>query len=227
MSGSPDADGREADRHAPRGSRVTESAPSGHADVAYEHVLVPLDGSDLARGAIPTAEALAARFGADLHTVSAADDARSADQLRQHGASVLRVGADDDHVRVVRGDAATVIVRRASELKSCLVCLSTHARGRLAGAFRGSVARSYSHGQANRSSPSDRLPPTAPVRHEVAETPSCAPHRRLRRRIRGVRGRASRRRGLGVRTRNDTHDPHRGRTRSASVRPGSGIDAEQ
>jgi nucleotide-binding universal stress UspA family protein len=43
---------------------------------------------------------------------------------------------------VVGDDPADVIAMRAAELGSCLVCLSTHGRGRLSGAVVGSVARS-------------------------------------------------------------------------------------
>ena len=38
----------------------------------YNAVLVPLDGSELAEGAMPTARALATRFGATVHTVTVA-----------------------------------------------------------------------------------------------------------------------------------------------------------
>ena len=44
-----------------------ETAPPPFTDV-----LVPLDGSHVADGAIPTARALAARFGATVHTVTVA-----------------------------------------------------------------------------------------------------------------------------------------------------------
>ena len=36
----------------------------------HRTILVPLDGSHLADGALPTARALAARFGAAIHTVT-------------------------------------------------------------------------------------------------------------------------------------------------------------
>ena len=42
------------------------------ADPRHRTILVPLDGSHFAEGAIPTAEALAARFGATVHTVTVA-----------------------------------------------------------------------------------------------------------------------------------------------------------
>jgi nucleotide-binding universal stress UspA family protein len=111
--------------------------------LGYRHVLVPLDGSKLAAEAIPTARALAARFGADLHSVSVGGSAGEARRLGEQAASVLGVDPEDDRVAaVVDGDAAAGIERRAQELGSCLVCLSTHGRGRVAGAVVGSVARS-------------------------------------------------------------------------------------
>ena len=39
----------------------------------YRHVLVPLDGSEFAAAAVPTARALAERFAADLQAVSVAE----------------------------------------------------------------------------------------------------------------------------------------------------------
>jgi nucleotide-binding universal stress UspA family protein len=41
-------------------------------DPTYHTILVPLDGSDFANGALPTARALAARFAATIHTVTVA-----------------------------------------------------------------------------------------------------------------------------------------------------------
>ena len=80
----------------------------------YGHVLVPLDGSDLADAALGTALALADRFGADLETI--------------------RVASPEDVV--------SSIAKRAAELAPALLCLSTHGHGRFTGAVVGSVARS-------------------------------------------------------------------------------------
>src|SRR6266851_3847124 len=110
----------------------------------YRHVLVPLDGSEFAHGALRTARALAGRFAADLQTVSVAESPGDVEKLRSHAAYALGLaGAGDERVSVVVGDdAAAAIERRAAELSSCLVCLSTHGRGRFVGAIIGSVARS-------------------------------------------------------------------------------------
>lgn len=112
-------------------------------DVAVDHVLVPLDGSELALAALPTARALAARFGARLHTVSVARDATEAPRLRSLAAAALGVGLDDPQLHVVVGDdPAASIVGQAEQLDRSVVCLSSHGRGRLSGAVIGSVARS-------------------------------------------------------------------------------------
>lgn len=84
---------------------VSSAAPPQPATV-FEHVLVPLDGSDFSSAAIPTATALADRFGANLHSIDL-----------------------DPH------DGAATVVGRATEQGSTLVCLSDRPRGRFAGAF--------------------------------------------------------------------------------------------
>jgi nucleotide-binding universal stress UspA family protein len=108
-----------------------------------QHVLVPLDGSERALQALPTARALATRLGAQVQTITVAGDDKDAARLRTFAAAVLGVEADDETVTVVvERDPAEAIVHRAEELGSCVVCLSTAGRGRLSGALVGSVARS-------------------------------------------------------------------------------------
>ena len=114
-------------------------APVGH--VRYRHVLVPLDGSQFAAAALRTAHALAARLGAEVHTISVAEHPDDVDVLRSAAAELL--GTDYERVHVVVGDEpATAIAGTAAELGSALLCLSTHGRGRVTGAVVGSVARS-------------------------------------------------------------------------------------
>jgi len=113
----------------------------------YRHVLVPLDGSEFAAAAVPTARALAERFSAQLHALSVAGSPDDVEKLRSHAAAAVGLSVADDGVSVVVGDdAATEIGRRAGELDSCLVCMSTHGHGRFAGAVIGSVARSLLEG---------------------------------------------------------------------------------
>jgi nucleotide-binding universal stress UspA family protein len=106
-------------------------------------VLVPLDGSEFALQALPTARALAGLLSAELQTVSIAGADDKADRLRALAAASLGVNAEDERVHVASaGDPAEVIARRAAELEGCVVCLTSHGRGRLGGALVGSVARS-------------------------------------------------------------------------------------
>jgi nucleotide-binding universal stress UspA family protein len=106
-------------------------------------VLVPLDGSEFALQAMPTARVLAERFRAELHTISVARADEDGQRLRALASAALGVDVGDDRAHVVAGgEPAETIARRADELGSCVVCLSTHGRGRLGGALVGSVARS-------------------------------------------------------------------------------------
>lgn len=83
--------------------------------LAVRHVVVPLDGSAFAAAALPTARALAARFDADLSTVS--------------------IDATDH-------DVARAIAQKAASLGDAVIVMSTRGRGRIAGTVIGSVARS-------------------------------------------------------------------------------------
>jgi nucleotide-binding universal stress UspA family protein len=112
-------------------------------DLQVRHVLVPLDGSEFALQALPTARALAERFGAALHAISVAAADDDAKRLGALAAAALGVEAGDDRALVVLGgEPAEEIARQADELDRCVVCMSTHGRGRLHGALVGSVARS-------------------------------------------------------------------------------------
>lgn len=108
-----------------------------------KHVLVPLDGSELALQALPTARVLAERFDAALHTISVTGGNDDGQRLSTLAAAALGVAVGDDRALVVPGgDVAEAIAGRAGELEECVVCMSTHGRGRLGGALVGSVARS-------------------------------------------------------------------------------------
>ena len=103
------------------GNAVTTPEP-----VSFRHVLVPLDGSE--RGScVANRSPLAARFGADIHTVSAAVDHADAARLRLGATSALGGDAaanDRVHV-VVSEDPVDVIDRQRDELGSAVVCLAT------------------------------------------------------------------------------------------------------
>lgn len=111
-------------------------------DPVYRIILVPLDGSQFAAGALPTARALAGRFGATVHTVTVTDSDGELDRRRSDAAAVLGTDADDPRIHVeIDADVAGAVHRRAAALDACLVCLSTHGRGRVAGTLVGSTAR--------------------------------------------------------------------------------------
>ena len=119
-------------------------------NVEVKNVLVPLDGSELALQALPTARVLAGRFGAELHTVTVVNSEKDSARGVRLGAAALDVPDGDHRVFVVTGhDPAETITQRAQSLGSCLVCLATHGRGRLGGALVGSVARSVVRGSAD------------------------------------------------------------------------------
>jgi nucleotide-binding universal stress UspA family protein len=122
---------------------VTDQGTPRLPVVDVRNVLVPLDGSELALQALPTARVLAHRLGAGLHTVTVARGVEEAERARALGAAALGVPVGDPRVFVVTdGDPEEVIIVRAGALKSCLVCMATHGRGRLRGALIGSLARS-------------------------------------------------------------------------------------
>ena len=122
--------------------RLRPTAWGARPSPAIARSSCPLDGSHLAEGAIPTAEALAARFGATIHTVTVAVSDFELRRMRIEAARSLGTGPDDPRIHVeVDTDVAGAVQRRASELDSCLVCLSTHGRGRIAGTVVGSTAR--------------------------------------------------------------------------------------
>jgi nucleotide-binding universal stress UspA family protein len=86
---------------------------------------------------------LAERFRAELHSISVAGRHDDAQRLLALASAALGVDVGDDRALVVTSsEPAETIARRADELDSCVVCLSTHGRGRLGGALIGSVARS-------------------------------------------------------------------------------------
>lgn len=114
---------------------------TGAADPAYDTVLVPFDGSHLSSGALPTARALATRYGATVHIVTVAVSDFESARMRREAADALGKEPNDDRIHIeVDTDVARGVRRCASRLDACLVCLSSHGRGRVAGVI-GSTAR--------------------------------------------------------------------------------------
>ena len=116
--------------------------PKRAADPVYRTVLVPLDGSPLADGALPTARALAGRFGATVHTVTVTPSDDELMQRQADAARALGIEPGDPRVHVeLDSDVAGAVERCASQLDACLVCLATHGRGRVSGVVLGSTGR--------------------------------------------------------------------------------------
>jgi len=108
----------------------------------YRTILVPLDGSRFAKGALPTARALAARFGAALHAVTVTSSDFELDRIRVETAQAVGTDPDDPRIHVeVDTDVAAGVHTCASNLDASLICLSTHGRGRASGTLIGSTAR--------------------------------------------------------------------------------------
>jgi len=117
--------------------------PVAEPDLRIANILVPLDGSEFALRAMPTARAVARRLGAEVHTISVARRSDHAEHLRALASGTLDVDLHDDRVVVASDtDPADAIEARARELNPSIVCLTTHGRGRFRGALVGSVARS-------------------------------------------------------------------------------------
>jgi nucleotide-binding universal stress UspA family protein len=112
----------------------------------YRNVLVPLDRSADSAVALRSGHALAARFGATLHTIGVAGDAGEQAHLATVAGTALGVAPEDARVHTVVGDdVAGAIATLADELGDCLVCMASHVHGRLAGALLGSTARELLH----------------------------------------------------------------------------------
>jgi nucleotide-binding universal stress UspA family protein len=129
----------------------------GEAVADFNSILVPLDGSELAEGALTTAAEIAQQFGSRLHLVRAvrarvasdpappADSAELTNQMEQGAASYLakvrdRLRVGGGVVTGVRmGAAATELEEYISKEKIDLVVMTSHGRSGLVRAALGSV----------------------------------------------------------------------------------------
>lgn len=188
-------------------------------ELRVKHVLVPLDGSEFALQALPTARVLATRFGADLQTVSVAGADYDAERFRLQATAALGVGSGDDRAFVAtNGAPAEVIAGRSQELDSCLVCLTTHGRGRLHGAVIGSVLQRLAEPMVALG-PSADNPGWSP-RPRSWPVPLSVPRgRRVRRWVRDVRAGAAAGGGVGAGAAHVYDNPHgdRGCATAASM----------
>jgi nucleotide-binding universal stress UspA family protein len=134
----------------------------GVHELAFEHVLVPLDGSPLAEEALAPATALGELMGAEFTLVQAIEpvmltyapaaqasgvDERFLEQWRAEAAAYLEgvAGPMRDRglivrTRVIYGPPAVAIIDYAREHAADLIAMCTHGRGGIARMLLGSVA---------------------------------------------------------------------------------------
>ena len=103
-------------------------------------LVVPLDGSDFAERALPTAEAIAERIGGRLLLLSAQYQGplRPHEYLEERAAFFERCPVDI--MATKEGIAEDLIVEALHGSDDRVVCMTTHGRGRLRWAALGSVA---------------------------------------------------------------------------------------
>lgn len=146
---------------------VHPSDGSGDLAAAPEirHVLVPLDGTELAEQMLAPATALAKSLDVDVELIMAlaavpdiqaiaarheqglpgpwdtSSAPKKAELYLEHHADRIRAGSIKVKCRVVQqGEAADVIVAEAKGLPGTVVALATHSRGGISKMVRGSVA---------------------------------------------------------------------------------------
>ena len=118
-------------------ARSSASAPTVPDTV--DGLLVPLDGSDFSRVAVPTAARLAVRLGAEIHLLSAVE---SVDEVERRDRELARVEIPGHIVHrtvVIDRDPAGAIHETLRKLENAVACMATHGRARSA-ALVGSVA---------------------------------------------------------------------------------------
>jgi nucleotide-binding universal stress UspA family protein len=119
---------------APRPSSSERMGPD-----TVDALLVPLDGSDFSRVAVPTAARLAARLEAEIQLLSAVE---SADEVGRRERELDRVHIPGHVVSrsvVVDRDPANAVHEALHKLGNAVACMATHGRTRSA-ALVGSVA---------------------------------------------------------------------------------------
>jgi nucleotide-binding universal stress UspA family protein/predicted transcriptional regulator len=164
--------------------------PQGaEARSAFEHILVPVDGSKLAGDIIPTVAALARRHGSRIsvlqvgesnspETLSPMDIARFDDSLTEHRSLLEAVGVDQLSLIKATGAPAEEILAIAEREKVDLVAMSTHGRSGVPRWWFGSVAEAVL-----RTCPLPVLiqPAAAPVRYHLEPPGAFAQARDLMR----------------------------------------------
>jgi nucleotide-binding universal stress UspA family protein len=123
----------------------------------YRRIMVTLDGSDLARAALPHAEALAKAFDAQLVLFEATPELQGpaafgieGERTRDRRAAlsdlsdardeIQRAGLTDVIVEVREGDPAETILAAAEDLACDVIVIAGHGRSGFRRAVMGSVA---------------------------------------------------------------------------------------
>jgi nucleotide-binding universal stress UspA family protein len=115
------------------------AVPEGPEKLTIETILVPLDGSDLAERALPVAQELAKRLGAEIHLVAVAGHGRRVAEM-DVALDGAPIGTERVHrVVLAEADPVRALVAHLGTLAHPAVCMATHGRGRSA-AILGSVA---------------------------------------------------------------------------------------
>ncbi len=112
--------------------------------MAFHHVLIPLDGSELSQRVLAPLRSLLGAEGVSSVTLlrvldDGADEAAANAQLEPLVSRLSAGGVEATH-RVVEGDPSEEILRAADELGVDLVAMTTHGRSGLKRILRGSVA---------------------------------------------------------------------------------------
>jgi nucleotide-binding universal stress UspA family protein len=102
-------------------------------------LLVPLDGSDFSRTAVPVAARLAARLDAEIHLLRAIESVAEVEQRERELAAIEIPGHRVTRTVVVDRDPAGAIHEALGKAPGSVACMASHGRSRSA-AFVGSVA---------------------------------------------------------------------------------------
>jgi nucleotide-binding universal stress UspA family protein len=130
------------------------------AAVGLDTIMVALDGSGFAEGALPPARDLAKRSGARLHLVSVHEigptfssdlwptvemDRWREDYLKEVAGKLGDETGGEVAASLPRGDVAERLLDEAQAKEADLLILSSHGRGRISGSWLGNVAASVLH----------------------------------------------------------------------------------
>ena len=109
------------------------------------HVLVPLDGSQLAETALPIARQVVKTNGRITLVTAVEDDSAPesalsrAEDYMEHTASDLKLRGYEVEIEIINGQPAEVIIQLAEKYRVDMVIMSTHGRSGLRRVLFGSI----------------------------------------------------------------------------------------